>query len=175
MFDASASTGAGPLTYTIEFGDGSSESRMIARHALPMRAGGGYSLQAKLTVTDALGRSASVTREYFAAALEQPSGTFWYHLDGKVKTSLVFDLNGTELSGWYKYGVAPAQRFTGSLTGERTFSLRTDDGQVEFQGAVEWKADPRTFLSSFGVVLRVVGTRGALQGTTLDFSFADPY
>lgn len=90
MFNASASTGAGPLTYTLEFGDGTSGSTAIATHTLAMRAGGGYPLLATLTATDALGRSATVTREYFAAALEQPSGTFWHHLDGKVKKSLVF-------------------------------------------------------------------------------------
>ena len=175
-FDASASSsGATPLSYTIEFGDGVSVPEAVASHPVGTPPFGFRRLTAKLTVTDALGRIATTTQDYFVASLPQPSATFWVNRDG-ANRKLVFRQNGVQLSGTYGDG-SRTHSIIGRVNADRTFTFETDDGQSEFDGSIEWRTSSPNAetVTSYSVVLRIVVTRGPQQGKTLDFLHHDPY
>lgn len=64
-FDATGSTGAGTLTYRLDFGDGTSATSATARHIY--NTPGGYT--AGVTVTDASGRTTTVSKPVVVRSL----------------------------------------------------------------------------------------------------------
>lgn len=175
VFDGTRSSGDG-LTYLLEFGDGTSSTQPVATHR------GNRSLTsaltARLTVTDRHGRSDSATQPYFLASVANVSGTFWFHNlsvgPRTIQRTLFLTQDGATLSGWYKGPEAGNQRVSGTLNDDRAIHLRTEDGSIEFRGAVDWKPD-NTNLSQARVLLRLSVRGGTAGGTVLDFAFAEPY
>lgn len=175
VFDASRSTGAG-LTYRIEFGDGASGGGAVVTRVPPslFDAEMGRDFTATLTVTDALGRSASTRQRYFVAGLQNRTGTFWFQV-GDPQRKLTFIQEGPALTGWYRSDESGNEHFTGTLNGDGTVALRTDDGQVELSGSLVWKPDPQTLFSTYGLVLRVALKRSGAPAVPLDFGLGNPY
>jgi hypothetical protein len=64
---------------------------------------------------------------------------------------------------------------TGSISRDRSVSLRTDDGTIEFTGGLEWREPGRENFSQAGVRLRLAIRGGALDGKVVDFSYNDPF
>lgn len=170
-FDASASTGDG-LTYQIEFGDGQVTSEPVAVHATSRAS----RMTARLTVRDRLGRGDTVSVPYLVMAVDEP--LFWFHSTRTGNTTTIRRLflrqSETGISGSYS-GPEGSTRVTGVLTGERGLRLVSDDGNIEWTGAVEWRTDRDWGLNSSGVALRLRVVRGATDGAEFDFHYADPY
>src|SRR5690606_23488708 len=139
VFDASASIGTG-LRYLIDFGDGSSSTNVIATH---VGVQGEQSRVARLTVTDAVGRTASAEAPYYLLSVRpsgvRPGGGFHVAEQGTLSPSLVQD--GKSVSGRYsERGPTHADLpFTGTLIGDRTMTLRTEDGSVVLEGNFAWR------------------------------------
>jgi hypothetical protein len=177
LFDGSRSTGDG-LTYLLDFGDGTSSTQVAALHASPVS----MRRTARLTVTDRFGRTDSVTRDYFLANLDNSGccSTSWAHTlistyDNVVALRLTLRQDGAALSGTYRGEDRVFRQVTGTLRGDRSVFLRTDDGSIELTGAVEWKEPGRENFSQAGVTLRLTVRGGPLNGKVFDFSYHDPF
>jgi hypothetical protein len=181
LFDGSRSEGDG-LTYLVEYGDGASSTEPVttrrvnpSRSALAPRT----SITAKLSVTDRHGRTDSTTQPYFLVSAGNVSGTFWHGdrpgTDGQY-VNLNLSQDGATLSGHY---FASGRRpfggpVAGVLTDDRTIRLKTVDGAMEFNGTVELR--PSWHPTSWpDPILRLSIRGGALNGSVIEFEFADPY
>lgn len=181
VFNGTQSSGAGPLEYRLELGEGSVVLAPTVTRVLLRQQINTYSLTAKLTVTDSLGRTASATHPYLVAALDNGSGTFWVQpaqSPGEtLRRRFVLKQNGLSISGSYTdYTSSRSGRtvsLTGTLTSQRTFIMTTNNGEEEFSGSAEYNGDHEVWPRGF--FLRLVGTKGPLTGVTIVLSFADPY
>jgi hypothetical protein len=178
LFDGSRSEGDG-LTYLLEFGDGASSTEPLATHRptpgrLPPRPE--VLLTAKLTVTDRHGRSDSTTRQYFLASVGTPDQNAWWTnspREGSIPRRLFLTQDGAALSGYYTGPDSNSRRpVAGSLSDDRAIRLKTGDGAIEFIGAVELRPDPPGLPS---LVLRLSMRSERVNGSVIEFEFADPY
>jgi hypothetical protein len=181
VFDGSRSTGAGPLGYHLEIGEGSVVTEPTVTRALSRYSLRTDRLVATLTVTDALGRTASTSQPYRVALVDNGSGTFWIEPGRNPGESLrrrfVLRQSGTALTGFYTDYTASRSGHSvgiiGTLTSQRTFTVTTADGNEAFEGSMEYNGDPQVWPRGF--FLRLVAMRGPLTGSTLVLSLADPY
>lgn len=177
-FDASASTGA-DLIYFLEFGDGKTSTERVATHTTDLPADrDGHKRTARLTVSDRLGRSSSVTQDYFVASV--PTVDFWYSPSpgGRFHHRLFLRQEGDRITGTYSgpENAAPGSswQLTGRLTGTRGIELQTENGRIVLTGSLEWAAGDVN-MSQVRVVLRMAVRGGDSDGRTIDFRWADIY
>lgn len=181
LFDGSRSEGDG-LTYLLEYGDGANSTEQVTTHrvnprgSMPDPIDG---LTARLTVTDRHGRSDSTTQPYFLVSVRNPYATFWHGPDvaccGYLNLGLTQD--GATLSGDYggwdrrrsRYVTGP---LAGALIDDRAIRLKTVDGAIEFIGTVELRPRPDAWPD---VILRLSIRGGWLNGSVLEYEYADPY
>lgn len=137
--DASASTGSGALTFSIDFGDGTVASTSTARHVYP--GAGAFTITA--TVSDAQGRKATATR---AITVKTVSGS-WFEAEFvqnakrvEVRRLTVTGQSGTTIRGVYQVTGAPDRSFSGSMTSPRTVSISIDGGAT-LQGVLPGRLD----------------------------------
>jgi hypothetical protein len=179
LFDGSRSEGDG-LTYLLEYGDGASSTEAVTTHRV--NPGGSpptpkTRLAARLTVMDRHGRTDSTTQPYFLVSVGHDLTTFW-HGDRPGSRGQYLNLyltqDGATLSGHYwGSGRTPfGGRVAGVLTDDRTIRLKTVDGAIEFIGTVELRPSPP---GQPDPILRLSIRGGALNGTVIEFEFADPY
>ena len=181
VFDGSRSEGDG-VTYLLEYGDGATSTEAVTTHRV--NPGGSpptpiTRLTARLTVTDRHGRSDSTTQTYFLVSVGHDLTTFW-HGDragsGGQYLNLYLTQDGATLSGHYwASGRKPfGGRVAGVLTDDRAIRLKTVDGVIEFIGAVELRPSlpPAAWHDP---ILRLSIRGGALNGSVIEFEFADPY
>jgi hypothetical protein len=125
VVDATGSTGAGALTFAVDFGDGASTTGATARHV--------YAQPGTFTVTvqarDAQGRSASGSREVRVQAL---IGN-WFHAGYnssvhrvEVRRLEILEHDGVSVRGLYKRTGQPDRSFTGTLTPPRSVRIVAD-------------------------------------------------
>ena len=178
LFDASLSTGDA-LTYRIDFGDGTSSTDGATTHVAKALDFAGWRYTATLTVTDSLGRTDSVSQQYYVMALSANGiGTLWGAAD--PAGILSFNQDGGNVTGWWSYGTPkradqprPSERFSGALTADRTLTLRTEKG-VEIKGIMEWSR-AELIDCPCALALRMSMRGGPYDGRTFDFRFSDPY
>ena len=125
-FDATGSTGAGALTYRLDFGDGASATTAKARHVY--NAPGSYT--AAVTVTDAAGRTTTAARPVVVRSL---AGA-WLHAgysagsrEVLVRRLSVTAQSGTAVRGFVGLPNQPDRPVTGELVPPRTLRLAFDD------------------------------------------------
>jgi hypothetical protein len=134
IVDASASTGSGALTYSIDFGDGASATGATARHV--------YTTPGTFTVTaearDSQGRTASATQQVVVKTL----GGSWFHASyvpraGRVEVRrlTITSQEGLTIRGLYRVTGAPDRPFTGTLTAPRNVQILVDNA-VALSGAI---------------------------------------
>ena len=183
-FDASASTGA-DLSYQIEFGDGQTTTSAVSSHQASDVAAGqdGERRTARLTVTDRLGRSHSVTQPYYVVNLDSPFP--WYTTPQGHGFTLRLD--NTSLTGWHGSwengrqddGRPVSRRIVGRLTGTHGIDVETEGGHFGFRGTVVWATPPSDAgpggMWKENVRLRLTVRGGVHDGQTLDFRWNDPY
>jgi len=183
LFDASRSEGDG-LTYLVEYGDGASSTEPVTTRRVnesPAAIAPIKSITAKLTVTDRHGRTDSTTQRYFLVSVHTNAGygTFWAGdrpATGGQDLILNLTQDGATLSGRYlaKSRTPFGGPVAGVLTDDRTIRLKTVDGAMEFNGTVElrppWHPSGEPY-----PILRLSIRGGALNGSVVEFEFADPY
>ncbi len=180
LFDGSRSEGDG-VTYLLEYGDGASSTEPVTTRR-PNPPGGSPPtpktlMIAKLTVTDRHGRTDSTTQPYFLASVGNVYATFW-HGDPPgccAYLNLYLTQDGATLSGDY-WGWDNLRTFggrvAGVLTDDRAIRLKTVDGAIEFIGTVELRPSPP---GQPDPILRLSMRGGGLDGSVIEFEFADPY
>jgi hypothetical protein len=180
LFDGSRSEGDG-LTYLVEYGDGASSTEPLTTRRVngsPPAVAPRRSITAKLTVTDRYGRTDSTTQPYFLVSVHADAGygTFWHGSKGSdpyLNLSLTQD--GATLSGGYSgwdNRRTISGRVTGVLTDDRAIRLKSVDGAIEFIGTVELRPSPP---GSPDPILRLSMKGGPLNGSVVEFEYADPY
>jgi hypothetical protein len=172
VFDASSSTGDG-LSYRIEFGDGQQTTSATASH---VAEAGEHT--ARLTVTDREGRTAITEQKYFAAKVENRSGTFWFvSLDGVRALELYLRVDGANVTGWLEMSRDNLRNvpIVGSLSGERNLTLRSNDGAIEMSGSLTWSDPADINFSQARVRIRLSVRGGPADGATVLMSYADPF
>jgi hypothetical protein len=181
LFDASRSEGDG-LAYLLEYGDGASATEPVTTRRL--NPGGSTPtpkrlMTARLTVTDRHGRTDSTTQPYFLVSVGHDSTTFW-HGDAPgccAYRNLYLTQDGATLSGRYwGWDSVPPRLVDGVLAGvltdDRAMRLKTVDGAIEFIGTVEMRPSPP---GQPDPILRLAIRGGPLNGSVIEFEFADPY
>jgi hypothetical protein len=130
VVDASASTGTGPLTFAVDFGDGSKASGATARHVYA--APGTFSITAE--AKDSQGRTASASQQVVTKTLLGA----WFHAGFnpsvhrvEVRRLEITDHQGQTVRGVYKGAGVPDRAFTGTLTAPRTIRIVADDTTLE--------------------------------------------
>jgi hypothetical protein len=130
MVDASESTGPGPLTYAIDFGDGSTATGATGRHVCATP--GTFTI--KVEATDSQGRRASTSQQIVVKAL---TGT-WFHAGYTTSVHRVeirrlefLAQEGASVRGIYKLSGAPDRPFTATLTPPRNVQFVADTTTVE--------------------------------------------
>src|SRR5262245_52447150 len=163
-FDASGSTGADSLRFSLDFGDGTAPATTaVATHMYT--AEGIYT--ATLTATSPAGRTASTRKTINVKSLRAT----WFH--GAFNANArVFELrrltiteqNRGDLRGVYYSSTAPADRsFGGTIGADRNIRLSLDDQTVQFEGTI-----PATFdADGSAMEMRVRG--GSASGQSLPF------
>jgi PKD repeat protein len=133
--DASASTGTGALSYTIDFGDGTTAATATARHTY---AGPG-TLTITATVRDAAGQSASASQMVVAKTLRGQ----WFHAAyipragrAEVRRLEITDQEGATIRGFYTATGAPARSFTGRLTTPRRVEIAIAGENTQLEGTI---------------------------------------
>jgi len=164
--DATGSTGAGPLTYRLDFGDGASATTATARHIYA--TSGNYT--AAVTVTDAAGRAMTVSKP---VGVRVVSGT-WLHAGYSagareviVRRLSVTSQSGTTVRGFVELPSQPDRSVTGELVSPRTLSLTFDDPAF---GSLEGVL-PSVLTPPASLELRALG--GPANGERLAFRPAD--
>lgn len=173
IFDASASTGD-RLRYQIEFGDGEVSGAAVAQHVAPTDG----RRTARLTVTDRRGRISQVEHDYFAAAIETRSLTFWHvGLGGRRDISITLRQDGANLSGLMQMKADALRNvpLIGRLSGDRDVVIRSADGAIEMAGSLEWRTPDDINYSQARVVLRLTIRGGPADGESVRMTWADPY
>jgi hypothetical protein len=183
LFDGSRSEGDG-LTYLLEYGDGASSTEPVTTRRVngsPTAIAPRTSITAKLTVTDRHGRTDSTTQPYFLVSVHTGigHGMFWHGDQSGCcgYVNLVLTQDGATLSGNYggwdslksRYVTGP---LTGTLTDDRAIRLKSLDGAIEFIGTVELRPSPPGWDDP---ILRLSIKGGWLNGSVVEFEFADPY
>ena len=126
IVDASASTGSGALTYSIDFGDGARASGPAARHV--------YTTPGTFTVTgevrESQGRTATASQQVVVKTL---SGS-WFHASYvprarrvEVRRLTITGQEGPTIRGLYRVTGAPERPFTGTLTTPRNVQILVDN------------------------------------------------
>src|SRR6266542_270095 len=125
--DASGSAGSGPLTFSIDFGDGFVATSATARHAYS--APGTFTITA--TVTDAQSRKVSESRQIAVTSL---TGS-WFQAEYvqrtrrvEVRRLTVTSQDGLTIRGTYQVTSAANRTFTGTLTAPRSVRMTVDGG-----------------------------------------------
>jgi hypothetical protein len=151
---------------------GSASTSAVSSHQIDTLKG---TITAKLTVTDRVGQTSSTTASYFVGEIAK-YGYYWNTRISYPGNYVLLDFTqvGTNLSGWYwgiPDGVRTTQRrLTGTLTDQRTVSIRTEDGTVELGGTVEWRTDRDPLRQDqFNVTLRLTIQGGLGSGNTYEF------
>jgi hypothetical protein len=128
--DTSASTGTGPLTFSVDFGDGSTGSGATARHVY--RAAGTFSITAE--ARDSQGRTASASQQ---VVVKTVIGN-WFHAGFnpsvhrvEVRRLAITDQDGQTVRGVYRREGALDRSFSGTLTAPRTIRIVADDTTLE--------------------------------------------
>lgn len=125
--EATSPPAAGPLTYAIDFGDGTVTSAASARHVYG--APGTFTITA--TVTDGQSRQASDSRQltvrtvsgsWFQAEYVRRSGRV------EVRRLLVTEQSGATLRGVYRVTGSPDRAFTAALTPPRNVRISIESG-----------------------------------------------
>jgi PKD repeat protein len=132
--DASGSSGTS-LTYRTDFGDGTTGTQPVARHVYG--APGTYT--ATITVTDALGRTASISQPVVVASL---LGTWTY--SGyvpraryvEVRTLALTTQDGRTVRGVLRATGGGDRTIVGTLSGERDVRLVLDDQSETLEGVI---------------------------------------
>jgi hypothetical protein len=185
-FDMSGSSGVG-LRYAFTFGDGSTvtSTEPIARHvyASPVPGPGGYkpleNHDVRVTVTDAAGRTDSVTRTVTAArlapgGLAQPygwtardaaapamQGTYGLHIESMQGRTITGSLDQVNSGlGW--------QPFTGTFGEDNSLVITLNDGTVRLSGFVKLVG------SEYDDTLVFAVSGGRADGRTLTFEHYRP-
>jgi hypothetical protein len=185
LFDASRSEGDG-LTYLVEYGDGASSTEPVTTRRVngsPTAVAPRTSITAKLTVTDRHGRTDSTTQPYFLVSVHTGIGygMFWHgdpQGDGAF-LNVQLTQDGATLYGNY-WGWDNRRTINGSvagvLTDDRAIRLKTVDGAIEFIGTVELRGSPDAYPGAWpDTILRLSMKGGPLNGSAVEFEFADPY
>lgn len=183
VFDGTASEGDG-VTYSLEFGDGDSVADARAVH--PCRKAG--LLTARLTLTDRLGRTSTTSARYPCVGLVHPQGqlysltygwtnsTFNSRLSRSEFRRLGFESqNGAAVSGFYTHPEGDKSHFTGSLSGDRTLTLRLDDGTITFVGDVLVRDSFTDTSYTENRNLLLVMRGGSVDGNALRFTYSEPF
>jgi PKD repeat protein len=125
--DASASTGSGPLTFSIDFGDGTVASTATAKHVYA--AAGAFTITA--TVSDAQGHKATAVQPI---TVKTVAGS-WFEAEYvqratrvEVRRLTVSEQTGTTIRGVYRVTGAADRPFTGTLTSPRHVRITIADG-----------------------------------------------
>jgi hypothetical protein len=174
-FSAKVPAGSDSNTYTIDFGDGSSQTGAVAVHRCQKQG----SLTSRLTVVDSFGQSSTATAKFSCYGLvhyESPDYSVVYgwvagtpsplNPQGRLIRLGFESQSGANFSGFYTYYTnadARGQHFTGTLTGDRDIHIVLDDGTVEFTGQFMPK------------VLLLRGKGGVYDGLTVTFNKYDPF
>ena len=95
--------------------------------------------------------------------------------DNLVVLRLVLRQNGAALSGTYRGEDRVSRPVTGTLSRDRSVSLRTADGSIELAGGLAWRETGRENFSQAGVTLRLAIKGGTLDGKVFDFLYNDPF
>ena len=173
-FDASGSTGTG-LRYALVFGDGASADSPIAKHVYGASTYVVNPYTVRVTATDILGRTDSVTQVVQTTRLS----TFesWYYPlypppagPVSMRTQLSLVQTGRNIAGWYTAYIPlqPATRvvkLTGTLDGDNTIHLVLDDGSVRVDGPVVRQVNMRAR------AVTCLTMRVADNGATRDFVY----
>jgi PKD repeat protein len=125
--EASSSPASGPLTVSIDFGDGTIAATANARHVYG--AAGTFTITA--TVTDGQSRKATDTRQITVKAV---SGS-WFQAEYvrrtervEVRRLRVDSQSGASLRGVYQVTGSPDRAFNGTLTPPRSLRISLADG-----------------------------------------------
>jgi len=185
LFDASASEGSN-LTYSLDFGDGESTTERIVRHACQKP---GEPLTSRLTVTDAFGRTSSSISRYPCVGLVHSQGRLYsltYGWTNSIFNQLMrrsefrrlgFEAqNGASVSGFYTHPEGNTSHFSGTLTGDRSITVKLDDGTITFTGDVLLRdtfGETGGYTYNRNLLLTMRG--GSADGQTLRFTFYDPF
>jgi PKD repeat protein len=160
LVDASASTGSG-LTFTLDFGDGTTATIASAKHTYAKPAT--YVISA--TVTDLQGRKATATQ---SIAVRDVTGG-WFQAGFITKTQRVEVRNlsidaqtGTTVSGTYRVTGNADRTFTGTLIPPRDIRMTASDG-VSLIGTVPGRINDDT------VPWTLMAQGDSADGQRLDF------
>ena len=141
LVDASTSTGAGALTFAIDFGDGFRATTASARHTYT--APGTFTIA--VDVRDAQGRTASSTQAVSIKAL----GGSWFHAfynanvhRVEIRRLEITSHEGQTVRGVYKLSNAPDRAFVGRLNPPRSISITADS--TTFDGTIPGRLDEET-------------------------------
>jgi len=125
--DASASTGTGQLTFTIDFGDGTTAATPSASHTYA--APGSYRVTA--VVRSAQGQSAATERTLTVASLQGA----WFEAEYvkttarvEVRRLTIASQTGRTISGTYQVTSLADRAFTGTVESGRAATIRLSDG-----------------------------------------------
>ena len=137
VVDAKASAPDVPLTYDVDFGDGTTHTTTAtATHVY--RAAGTFTITAR--VTDGSGRTASATRDVVVQSVEGAwSNSAFNPQVNKTETRwlTIESQDGLAVRGHYFSSSAQLdRRFTGTLEPGRVLRLRLEDQTIEFRGTI---------------------------------------
>jgi hypothetical protein len=179
VFDASASQGE-QLTYDFDFGDGSTSSGSENSLTHPCRIAG--LLTSRLTVRDGGGHTSTAVSRFPCVSLVNTMVYGWTHSFQNPRSSryefrrVAFESqDGATVRGLYTHPEGNASRFSGSLSGDRTLTVRLDDGTITFTGDVllnDQYSETSYFESRY---LRLAVRGGSADGQTLLFNQYNPF
>lgn len=179
VFDGSASQGE-QLTYFFDFGDGESMTTSHTSVTHVCRAEGFFTV--KLTVRDNLDRASTVFAKLpCLTLLNTATNAFTNNLDNTSSRRYEFrrlrfvSQTGAALRGYYTHPESYTSSFTGTLSGDRSLTIRLDDGTITFAGEVRFNANYTDTSWSKEQRLVLVMTGGSANGQTLTFNYYDPY
>ena len=161
LADTSGSTGTGVLSFAIDFGDGTSATTAVARHAY----GGPGTYAVTATVTDARGQKATDTRP---VTVKNVSGR-WFHAGimtsshrVEVRRLTVLGQDGLTVRGVYQVSGAVDRPFVGTLTKPRNLRILVDGGTT-LEGVLPGQ------LGDDAQTLALVAQGDTLNGARLEF------
>jgi hypothetical protein len=163
--DATAANASGAVTWTIDFGDGTTATSAAARHTYTTP--GSFTIRAE--ARDAGGRSASTSQTIAVQALNGTLVAAGFNArTGKmeVRSFTIGGQTGATVTGTYRTSGAPDRPFTGTLSAPRTLRIAVSGSSEAAEGTLPDQ------VSTDGGVWPLTMRGDSVDGVRLDFKRA---